>query len=183
MTNSIPEIELELAAALRKTLSDLKRDYPNDTFYYFALTTVGEALSPGHSIWSEELLDMETEKQSIKYKRNRETIKRDIRYSYADSPLFYHYEHHFKKVEELFWNRPAIDNFDEDGKKEYDLRINTMVNALKRVDQEQYFGTGKQRKNWFLNVEVNPPDGSNQIRAENFNSKEKIQEWLNDGGE
>ena len=58
-----------------------------------------------------------------------------------------------------------------------------MINALKRVDEEKYFGIGKERENWFLNVEVNPPDGSNQIRAENFNSKEKIQEWLDNGGE
>ena len=185
MTNSIPDIELELADALRKTLSDLKQDYPNDTFYYFALTTVGEALSPGHSIWSEELLDSEAERQSIKYKRDLETIKRNIRYSYADSPLFYHYGQHFKKVEELYLNRrPNIDDLnDEDWEKEFKLRINSMINALKRVDEEKYFGIGKERENWFLNVEVNPPDGSNQIRAENFNSKEKIQEWLDNGGE
>ena len=185
MTNSIPEIELELADALRKTLSDLMQDYPHDTFYYFALTTGGEALSPGHSIWSEELLEAEAEKQSIQSKRDRETIKNNMRYSYADSPLFYRYGQYFKKVEELFLNRrPNIDNLSaEDWEIEFDLRINSMINALKIVDNEKYFGTGKQREKWFLNVEVHPPDGSNVIRAENFNSKEKIQEWLDKGGE
>ena len=42
---SIPEIELEIEKSLRKTLSDLMRDFPNDKFYYFALTTAGKALS------------------------------------------------------------------------------------------------------------------------------------------
>ena len=57
-----------------------------------------------------------------------------------------------------------------------------LADALKRMDEEKYFDTGKQRENWFLNVEVNPPDGSNLLRAEHLNSKEKIQEWLDSGG-
>ena len=181
---TIPEIELELEIALRKTLSDLMQDFPNDKFYYFALTTVGEALSPGHSIWSEELLDIEAEKQSIKGNVDKEIIKNEIRYSYADSPLFYHYERHFKKVEKLFLNRPDINEFnDEDWEKEFELRITSMVNALKKVDKENLFGVGEKRENWFINVEVNPPDGSNILRAEKLNSKQKVQEWIDNGGE
>jgi len=55
-----------------------------------------------------------------------------------------------------------------------------MVNALKIVDEETYFGTGAARERCFLNVEVNPPDGSVK-RAELFHSKEKIKEWLDEG--
>lgn len=186
MNESIPEIERALAEALRKTLTDLIIDFPNDNFYYFVLTTVGEALTPGHSIWSEELLDLESEKQSLENKReDKEAVKSIIRYSYADSPLFYHYERHFKKVEELFLDRqPVINNITlEYSEKEFDLRINSMINALKIVDNEKFFGIGKQRERWFLNVEVNPPDGSNLIRAKNFNSKDRIKEWIDYGGE
>ncbi len=184
MNNSIPEIEKELTNAIEKTIVNLKKDYPNDNFYYFALTTVEEALSPGHSIWSEELLEKEAKKQAEENNENYITVKQEIRFSYADSPLFYHYKKYFKKVESLFMARTNIFELnDKDYDKEFNLRINTMIKALKNADKKGIFGLNEEREKWFINVEVNPPDGSNITRAKIFNSDNKIKEWIDWGGE
>ncbi len=183
MNHSIPEIERELTNAITQTIIALKNDYPDDHFYYFTLTTVEEALSPGHSIWSEELLEQEAKRQAKENDEDYLTIKEEIRYAYADSPLFYHYREYFKKVDALFLARPNIfDLKDEDYDKEFHLRINTMVEALKNADRKSIFGKNEERKKWFINVEINPPDGSNITRAKIFNSEDKIKEWLDWGG-
>lgn len=56
-----------------------------------------------------------------------------------------------------------------------------MINALKTLDGEGFFGNGKEKL--FINAEVNPPDGSNEIRARLLNTDECVREWLNNGGE
>jgi len=52
--------------------------------------------------------------QSLFDDRDLAEIKEEMRYSYAGSPLFYHYAHHFTKVGELFLNRPSIDKLNQE---------------------------------------------------------------------
>jgi hypothetical protein len=175
-------MEQALITATKQTITAIKETHPNHHFYYFVLTTTGEALSPGHAAWSEELLETEAQKQAGERNENCDNVKGLIRYSYADSPLFCYGEAYFKEVERLFLQRPGIDERNEkDWETEFNLRINAMINALKALDEEGFFGNAKEKL--FINVEVNPPDGSNEIRARLLNTDERVQEWLNNGGE
>ncbi len=184
MKEMLSEIEEELSIAIKQTIVALKKDYPSDHFYYFALTTGEEALSPGHSIWSEELLEQEAKRQAEESQRDYRALKEDLRFSYADSPLFYKYEKYFKKVESLFRELPNIyDLNDADYDKEFKLRIGTMIQALKKADTAGVFGVDEERQKWFINVEVNPPDGLNLSHAKIFNDDVKIKEWVDWGGE
>lgn len=184
MSNLIPEIERKLTSAIEKTIIALRNDYPNDNFYYFTLSTGGEALTPGHSIWSEELLEKEAKKQAEENNDDYMSIKEELKFSPVESPLFYHYERYFKKVEDLFSKRPNIHELnDENFDKEFNLRIDTMVKSLKNADKKGAFGINEERKRWFINVQILPPDSSNLIRAKIFNSEKKVQEWLDWGGE
>lgn len=184
MENTIKDIEMALVTALRLTLHDLYQDYPTEDFYYFVLSTTGEGLCPSHAIWSERLLDQEAQRQAPECGCDVESMKAMLRFSAADSPLFERYQHHFQAVNQLFLSRPCIDDLsDSEWQTEFDLRINAMLNALKTVAEAQCFGVGEQRARWFINVEVISPDESNLSRALQLNSKEKVEAWLDLGGE
>jgi len=108
-------------------------------------------------------------------------LKEDLRWSYADSPLFYFGEKHFKTVEQLFLERPEMSHkmTSDEWDKEYDFRISEMTNALKELDEEELFGEKEHRRKIMINVEINPEDESNIERAKQLNPKGGIVgEWL-----
>ncbi|NML23626.1 DUF4303 domain-containing protein [Pseudoflavitalea sp. G-6-1-2] len=184
MNSAQAALENLLIPAIRSTLDLVKSTYPKHHFYYFALTTTGEILTPGHSFWSTELLEKAAIEAAEKQGSDPAEMCNLLRFSYADSPLFYIGEPFFGPVNEWFLHRPGIDELCEKAwEEEADLRLGAMINSLQKLIDAGDFGTGKMRELWFLNVEINPPDGSNYDRALQLNSPSKVEEWLQLGGE
>lgn len=174
--------EQELISAIRQAtrlaLHDLFADRPG-SFYYIALITTGEALPPLLSAWSREALAAAVAKTGAA----DETL---LKWSYADSPYLCFGERHFAEVNRLFALRPGIDTLDEDGwQKEYTLRLDAMEQAIRLLDDEGAFGTGDERSNLVVNVEVMPPDHTNTERAYRLNPEGSpaLIEWLEEAGE
>ncbi|MWW26900.1 DUF4303 domain-containing protein [Algibacter lectus] len=171
----------EIKNATRKTFLELSEYLSGEQIYYFVLTTTGELLSPGHSVWTEKLLDKVTKNQ-IKPNENYNDLKSDLKWSYADSPLFYYGKKHFNLVENIFLKCPNLfDLTEKEYIKEFDNRINAMTNALIELDREGIFGIEDKRKRIMINVEINPCDESNIERAKKLNPNGGIvEEWLSE---
>jgi len=56
------ELKEAIKEATQKTFKDLIERLGGEQIYYFVLTTTGEALFPGHSVWTESLLETETQR-------------------------------------------------------------------------------------------------------------------------
>lgn len=182
MQDASPPSERELTEAIRQAACLALRDLFTsrfERFYYIALITTGEALPPFLSAWSREALATEVEKAGLA----DETF---LKWSYADSPYLCFGDRHFTEVNRLFALRPGIDTLDEDGwQKEYTLRLDAMEQAIRLLDDEGAFGTGDERSNLVINVEVMPPDRTNTERAYRLNPEGSpaLIEWLEEAGE
>ena len=162
--------------ALDKTLIKLLSMYPDHSFYYFALITTGEASSPFISVWSRELLESTA-------KSNEDT--ENLKWSCSESPLCFFAVECFKTVDDLFQRRPEMnsDLSDAEWKLEYDLRLDAMEFALKRLDLNGVFGLGKARDKIYINVECMPPDYTNTDRAYRLNPINALSTWLEEAAE
>lgn len=69
------------------------------------------------------------------------------------------------------------DQQEENGKSTAGLHRNTMIKALKTLDEQGFSGNGKESS--FINLEVKPPEAHNEIRARLLNTDGLIKEWLN----
>jgi Domain of unknown function (DUF4303) len=170
--------EAELAdaieAATRSAVRLLVETHP-EQFYYFTLTTTGEAHCPVFSAWSKEALEAATT-----HEPDPEKAKYFLKWSYADSPYCFFGEQFFEPVRKLFDRRPQMscDMTDEQRVNEYATRLKAMETALMRLDAAGVFATNRDRSLVFINVEVVPPDYSNTERAIRFNPPFALQEWL-----
>ncbi len=81
--------------------------------------------------------------------------------------------------------RPEMDPFmsEADWDSEVDLRLRAMETAMSRLDSESLFGTGPQRLQIVVNVEVMPPDFTNTERARRLNPPGAIREWLGEAAD
>ena len=78
----------------------------------------------------------------------------------ADSPYaVYGYDEFFGEVSELLDKRASKLSDDELYGVEWGIRIDSMEEALKKLDGSGLFGTGKERERVVINVEQVPPDG------------------------
>lgn len=163
-----------IADATRKAAEELFGERKEESFYYFSLTTTGEALPPVVTAWSIEALDREVERIG-----GDERARQELKWSYADSPYYAYGEKHFELVRTLFEDLGPL-NFRSDASSasSFDFRIEAMVAAMKRLDAEGVFGTGEDRDAMFVNVEVFPPDASNVERALRLNPAEAMKDWL-----
>jgi len=167
----------EIAQASKKAF--LKLFENNEEYYYCALITTGEALSPFVSAWSLQALE-----RKIGRMTNLDAI-RYTKWSYADSPYMCFGEEYFTRVEMLFSQLPVMDYYldEKEWIKRYDFRLKAMELALIQIDSDGIFALTQPRKNVYLNVEVQPPDQSNTERALRFNKAEDIRTWLNEAAE
>lgn len=144
-----------------------------ESIYYFALITSGEAHAPIVSAWSKEKLAMVPEAE-------RPTVK----WSYADAPYFDFDSASFEKVRLLFDQRPNILSLNEPLRSsEYEERLSVMEAALSEADAAGTFGSGIEREQIVINVEVMPPDHSNTERAIRLNPPAALTEWLVEAAE
>ena len=174
MSNEIENLVKAITDATRNAFTDLFKN--NERFYYCVLMTTGEALPPFISAWSWEALERKVENRTDEFEY--------LKWSYADSPYYDYGAEYFKEVIELFAKRPNLHNLDDEHYyKEFDLRLNAMELAMRKLDEEGIFELNQNRKEVYINVELMPPCVSNTERALRLNKKENITNWLIEAAE
>lgn len=146
-----------------------------ESFYYFTVTTNGEAQAPILSAWSKEKLMLVPESE-----------RHFVKWSYVDSPYCYFDDDsdEFNEVRRLFDQRPSITSLSEPlWLLEYDERLSLMEAALARVDATGIFGRDAVRDSIVINVEVMPPDETNTARAMRLNPAAALREWMLEAAE
>jgi hypothetical protein len=173
MSPSHDVLAAAITEATRAAFLDLRRQHP-ENFYYFALITTGEALTPFCSAWSHEAVSASGE-----YKEE------GIAWLYAESPYCNFGEQFFTQVRDLFDQLPEIYSLPEqDWESAYQFRLGAMEAAIVRLDAEGLFGRGAEREHIYVNVEVMPSDYTNTERAIRLNPPSALlTQWLNEAAE
>lgn len=168
-----------ISTSARLAFSHLFREHP-EHFYYCALVTTGEAHAPIVSAWSVEALEA-----IVRQEPDPDRARRELKWSYADSPYCGYGAEFFEPVIELFGERPRLtaQSTDQEWMAEYEARLEAMERAMSRLDSEGLFGTGAERLRMTVLVEVAPPDRTNTERALRLNPREALAEWLSEAGE
>lgn len=164
---NIEKCNKELVEAFVKAagnaFSSLKETH-KEQFYYYAFI-FDEGLHPYISAWSYEALEKAMIEDEI-----TDDEKSWWKWDYSDSPYaVYGYEEFFNEVNELLDQRADKLSEDELYDVEWNIRVDSMEETMKRLDQLGLFGTGEDRKNVVINVEIAPPDGSEYDRALRLN--------------
>lgn len=169
--------------AAEKAFISLLEEHNTERFYYFALI-IDEGLKPYISAWSYEALDEcltenkpESEEEKLWYK-----------WGACESPYAgYGYDEYFSECNKLLYEREKIaDKTDEimgnyeEIEKEFQLRLNSMEEAMRHLDEKGIFGTGEDRKKVVINAEIIPPEFINNERAARLNKNGLIDEYLED---
>ena len=158
----------ELVEAFVKAAGDafssLKETH-GEHFYYYAFI-FDEGLHPYISAWSYEALEKSFEDNKLTAEE-----KSWWKWDYSDSPYaVYGYDEFFKEAGELLDKRAENLSMDDLYDVEWDIRVHSMEEAMKRLDQSGLFGVGKDRENVVINVESAPPDGLDYKRAMRLNA-------------
>ena len=142
-----------LVNAARAAFLSLK-ETTKENFYFYAFI-FDEGLHPYISAWSYEALEKSIIEQQIS-----DEEKSWWKWDSADSPYaVYGYDEFFGEVSELLDKRADGLSNDELYGIEWVVRIDSMEEAMKRLDGSGLFGTGKERECVVINVEQAPPDG------------------------
>lgn len=146
----------------------------NESFYYFAFL-IDEAVSPYISAWSYEALENLISELEL----SDETDKLEYKWGICESPyMAFEHDVHFKEVDEFLQENDIWSLSDDDFDAEFDVRLNSMEEALKRLDKKGLFGTGDDRKKIVISAEVVPPEYINTVIVQRLNPDDIIQEWL-----
>ena len=157
------ELIESLVKAAKAAFLSLK-ETTKEHFYYYAFV-FDEGLHPYISAWSYEALEKSIAEQQI-----TDDEKSWWKWDYSDSPYaVYGYDEFFYEVSELLDKRAGALSSDELYGTEWDVRIHSLEEAMKRLDKSGLFGTKEERKNVVINVELAPPDGSEYARALRLN--------------
>lgn len=159
----------ELIEALVKAAGDAFLSLKETTkeHFYFYVFVFSAGLHPYISAWSYEALEKSIIEQQIP-----DVEKSWWKWDSSDSPyVVYGYDEFFGEVNALLDKRASELSDDELYGIEWELRINSMEEAMKRLDGSGLFGIGKERERVVINVEQAPPegDGSEYNRALRLN--------------
>lgn len=153
--------------AARKAFTSLREK--NEKFYYYTFI-FDEGMQPYVSAWSEEAYERSLAENNIDEK-DRNWWK----WNYADSPYaVYGYDEFFGDVNALLKKRASMLSDEELYDLEWNIRILSMEEAMKRLNDDEFFGSGDDRKNVVINVEVAPPDGEDAARAKRLNPESTL---------
>lgn len=183
----ITEIEAlaaEIADTARKTFLSLFKN--GERYYYCTLYTTEEGHAPSISAWSREALEVEAARQGDASDKPGSTIAELIKWSYADSPYCCFGDENFDHVKLRFVERPSISDLaDDEGNREFDLRLKAMELAMKMLDDEGVFALNQPRESVCVLVEIMPPDEINTEIALRLNWEESpaMQAWLAEAAE
>ncbi len=169
-------LSLAIEAATLAAVERLFSEHPEHHFYYLSLITTGEASAPILSAWSKEALD-----SAVVASHDPEKARKNLKWSYADSPYMAFANEYFDEIRRVFALRPAMD--EENWNAEYEIRLRAMETAIKRLDERGLFGAGAERLGIVVNVEVMSPDFTNTLRALRLNPVAALMEWLEEAAE
>lgn len=156
----LTEALVKAAGAAFRSLQETTKEH----FYYYVLA-FDEGLHPYISAWSDEALEKSVVEQQI-----TEDEKRWWKWDCSDSPYaVYGYDDFFGEVSELLDKRESLLSDEELYGIEWNMRVDVLEEAMKRLDGSGLFGTKEERKNVVINVELAPPDGSEYNRALRLN--------------
>lgn len=171
------EIAAVLYTAFRNTVTDLRKKH-REQFYYYVFVS-DSPLCPYVSACSHEsyrrLLESggndEGEEEDERNEENEDWLKWD----FCDSEYcVYGYDEFFGDAERLLAKRAEKMNDDELYGDEWETRLASMEEALRRLDNEGFFGTGEERKKVIINVECAPPSGFERERALCLNPESEL---------
>ncbi|MCM1184846.1 MAG: DUF4303 domain-containing protein [Roseburia sp.] len=170
-----------LKNAVREAFKELLEKYSDEHFYYCTLVLVEGQGCPVVSAMSEEALErvVQEYKEQYGYADSEESLRKELKWSYADSPYCAYGEQYFTEVQRMIGESDAEKSFIQ----EYDIKLNSMEKVMTDLDKEGIFGEGEQRKCMIVNAEVMPPDYTNTERALKLNSGEVLKEWLEEAAE
>ena len=164
-----------LAEAAGAAFASLKEN--TKEHFYFYVFVFDEGLHPYISAWSYEALEKSMIEQQI-----TDDEKSWWKWDSADSPYaVYGYDEFFGEVSDLLDKRADGLSVDELYDIEWGVRMDSLEEAMKRLDCSGLFGTGKEREHVVINVEQTPPDedGSEYNRALRLNpSSVLLSEYL-----
>ena len=164
-----------LVKAAKAAFLSLK-ETTKEHFYFYAFI-FDEGLHPYISAWSYEALE-----QSMIERQIPDEEKSWWKWDSADSPYVdYGYDEFFGEVSEVLDKRADGLSDDELYGNEWAVRIDSLEEAMKRLDSLGLFGIGKERERVVINVEQAPPDedGSEYNRALRLNpSSDLLSEYL-----
>lgn len=153
-----------LQSAFQNAVSALRAEH-DENFYYYAFI-YDELLRPYISV-----LSYEAYKKLLAEKDDED----DWKWCTFDFPYCaYGYDEFFSEVDNMFLERENGMSIDELYSIEWDTRVDSMEEALKRLDKAGFFGTGENRKNVIINVEVAPPDCKERQRALRLNPESPL---------
>lgn len=150
-----------LKHAAKKSFESLFKEH-EEQFYYCTFIQAEDG-TPFIFACSYEGLDRTLEQNGID--KNDENERSEFKWSYADSPYCaYGYD-------------------DEAYDREFEIRLNSMEEAMRQLDEEGLFGVGEERKKVVVIAEVMPPDYTYTERALRLNPREALTEWLEECAE
>lgn len=156
-----------LQSAFQNAVSDLRSEH-NENFYYYAFI-FDEGLRPYISVLSYEAYEKLLIENDISH--DEEGWKWcTFDFPYCD----YGYDEFFTEVDNMFLERERGMSDDELYGVEWNTRVDSMEEALIRLDKSGFFGTGESRKNIIINVEVAPPDCKERQRAVRLNPESSL---------
>lgn len=161
-----------LQSAFQNAVSSLRNEH-NENFYYYAFI-YDEGLRPYISVLSYESYE------KLLIENDVSNDEEGWKWFTFDFPYCgYGYDEFFTEVDNMFLERENEMSVDELYGVEWDTRIDSMEEALKRLDKSEFFGTGENRKNIIINVEVAPPDCKERQRAIRLNPESSfLSEYL-----
>lgn len=99
----------------------------------------------------------------------------DVKWDTSSSPYFAFGAEYFAGVNRAFEARGELFGMDDAAsEREFEFRINAMIEALRRCDQQGIFALNQPRAEIVINVELLPPDETNTLRAKRLNPPEAL---------
>lgn len=139
------ELVVLLQEAFQNSVEALRKDHP-ENFYYFAFV-LDEEMHPYMSAWSYESLERDG--------KGLNEVEDFTKWAYYDSPYDKYGYDDFSKASSTISERTSKLS-EAERHEEQDKIAFSMEEALRRLDQANFFGVGDQRKEVVINVEPSP---------------------------
>ena len=149
-----PRLVQEVTSAARQAFTQLRERHPGERFYAYALVTDGDAVDVGPAANSEEGL----RRKATEYgqKRPAEWLRWGVdEWAYVDEG-----QESFKKAQGIVGARLEDDESPKKFAERKAATLTAFADALKALDAEGFFGTGRERAKVTLIVHITDASGS-----------------------
>lgn len=167
------QITSALYMAFRNAVTDLREKH-RERFYYYVFV-IDSPQCPYISACSYESYERSLVRDEV-----AEEDKAWWKWDHSDSEYcVYGYDEFFGEAAKLLAERAKGMDDDELYGDEWETRLDSMEEALRRLDSEGFFGTEDERKGVVINAECAPPSCLERQRALRLNpGSELLEEYL-----